>query len=482
MVVASAVALAEAVPDAACARAASPSSQGEEVDLERRGRAAGRGRLRAGRPGRGPRPVRRSAATSSTSFRRPRSGPRAWSCSATRSSRSAGSRPSPSARSGRPRRLELSPAAELALEHRELAEAALEAERRALDATPRSTVGGHRAAPAGLPCERRWTCSPRRTAVIVAGAEEIDPALRDHWEDVTTAMHDDDATPPVRRRRRAAGRARGPDDSPAPTPARRSRFAPRPPARPRAPWPRPSRSSSGSCARATASSSPSSTRARPSARDTTWSGWTLTLHERGPPERGSLFAEARLAEGFVSPELKLAVIPFRRLVHRRRAAAPGGARALRGRGRPAGRRLRRPRGPRDRAVRRLRDEDRRRRHPRLPGAGVPRRGQGLRPHRPAREDHPLRRRRRRRAAALGARVEALGRGQVPRPPRGPRARGRAPEPLRRAQGAQRPRVRGRLGVGARARALVPVPRDGRPARGDRGGLGRHGGRRARWTA
>jgi transcription-repair coupling factor (superfamily II helicase) len=39
-----------------------------------------------------------------------------------------------------------------------------------------------------------------------------------------------------------------------------------------------------------------------------------------------LFAEARLAEGFVSADLSLAVIPFRRLVHRRRPAAPGPAR------------------------------------------------------------------------------------------------------------------------------------------------------------
>ncbi len=34
------------------------------------------------------------------------------------------------------------------------------------------------------------------------------------------------------------------------------------------------------------------------------------------------FAEAALSEGFVAPALKLAVIPMRRLVHRRRAAAP----------------------------------------------------------------------------------------------------------------------------------------------------------------
>ena len=35
------------------------------------------------------------------------------------------------------------------------------------------------------------------------------------------------------------------------------------------------------------------------------------------------FAEAQLTDGFVSPDLKLAVIPFRRLVHRRRGGGAG---------------------------------------------------------------------------------------------------------------------------------------------------------------
>ena len=77
-----------------------------------------------------------------------------------------------------------------------------------------------------------------------------------------------------------------------------------------------------------------------------------------------LFAEAALSDGFVAPELKLAVIPFRRLVHRRRAAAPAPARGrLATLHRPAGGRPRRPRGPRDRPLRRLRDEDRGRASP-----------------------------------------------------------------------------------------------------------------------
>ena len=45
-----------------------------------------------------------------------------------------------------------------------------------------------------------------------------------------------------------------------------------------------------------------------------------------PTDAAVLFTEAPLSDGFVSPELRLAVIPYRRLVHRRRAAAPGPSR------------------------------------------------------------------------------------------------------------------------------------------------------------
>ena len=51
------------------------------------------------------------------------------------------------------------------------------------------------------------------------------------------------------------------------------------------------------------------------------------LADRVPEEPAVSFAEARLREGFVSPELRLAVIPQRRLIHRRRAAAPVSPRA-----------------------------------------------------------------------------------------------------------------------------------------------------------
>ena len=125
IVVASAVALAEAVPDASLRPAGfvlhrgrrSISATSPSCWSRRATSAPIRSRCAASS---------RSAATSSTSSARPRSAPRGWSCSATRSSRSAGSRPSPSARSGEIERLELDPAAELALEHRELAEVASE--------------------------------------------------------------------------------------------------------------------------------------------------------------------------------------------------------------------------------------------------------------------------------------------------------------------------------------------------------------------
>ena len=81
-------------------------------------------------------------------------------------------------------RVELSPAAELASEHRELAELALEDDDRAPG--PRRA-----AAPGELP--RALELIPPEAAVIVSAAEEIRTALRDHWEDVTTALHDADA-------------------------------------------------------------------------------------------------------------------------------------------------------------------------------------------------------------------------------------------------------------------------------------------------
>ncbi|HEY2320910.1 MAG TPA: transcription-repair coupling factor [Solirubrobacteraceae bacterium] len=80
--------------------------------------------------------------------------------------------------------IEVAPAAELALEHRELAEiAALE------DASDRPDITEL------LPVENfhSFLELTAGAAVLIAGSEDVAPALADHWQDVTAAFHDDDA-------------------------------------------------------------------------------------------------------------------------------------------------------------------------------------------------------------------------------------------------------------------------------------------------
>ena len=144
----------------------------------------------------------------------------------------------------------------------------------------------------------------------------------------------------------------------------------------------------------TASSSSSATRARPSAPPIAWPAGTLlephaARGRPGPAAEGDgapagrraarpaarlYFVAAPLREGFVAER------PQARRHQRARADPRGAARAaLRGRHaahhvlRRAPGRLRGPRGPRHRPLRRHRDAHRGRRHPRLPAARVPRR-------------------------------------------------------------------------------------------------------------
>jgi transcription-repair coupling factor (superfamily II helicase) len=81
--------------------------------------------------------------------------------------------------------VEVAPAAELSLEHRELAEiAALE------EASERPDITEL------LPVENFHSFLDLTSAdaeVLVAGAEDVAPVLADHWQDVTAAFHDDDA-------------------------------------------------------------------------------------------------------------------------------------------------------------------------------------------------------------------------------------------------------------------------------------------------
>jgi transcription-repair coupling factor (superfamily II helicase) len=100
--------------------------------------------------------------------------------------------------------VEVAPAAELAEEHRELAEiAALE------DAADRPDIAEL------LPVEDFHPfleLVPERAAIVIAGEEDVAPALHDHWQDVTAAFHDEDAhqlyVPPNKIDEALSGRAR----------------------------------------------------------------------------------------------------------------------------------------------------------------------------------------------------------------------------------------------------------------------------------
>ncbi len=173
-----------------------------------------------------------------------------------------------------------------------------------------------------------------------------------------------------------------------------------------------------------------------------------------------------------------AVPPPTRRAHRRPERRPAPARAAGVVHRAAHRRHRRPRGPRRRALRRLRDEDRRRHHARLPRARVRGHGQGLHAGRPAREDHALRRRGgggRRRRSALASSAASRGR-------RSRRARAAPPRSSPASCSTSTPSAGGARATPSRrtrpgrssSRAGSPGPRDRRPGRGDRGRQGRHG--------
>jgi transcription-repair coupling factor (superfamily II helicase) len=324
VVVAGATALAEAVPDAALRPAGFAISQGEEIDLE-----AVAGDLAAGGyerveqvEERGQFAVRGGildvfGATEERAVRIELFGDEVesmrWFSTFTQRSL------------GEAERVELAPAAELDAEHRELAElAAMEAAEEGREPPSLAEV---------LPLERfgpPLDLVPDSAAVILAAAEEIEPALRDHWEDATTAMHAEDASrlyvdvaAPLAKRAALSFTTAGDDD--------------------------------GEAFRAARAESPARSvkEAEAELEKQVRSGYrtVVAFDDRGEAERaryglnridaamlegGRLspkpalsFAEARLREGFVSPELRLAVYPFRRLVHRRRRAearAPGAGR------------------------------------------------------------------------------------------------------------------------------------------------------------
>ena len=439
-----------------------------------RSRRARQGRLRARRPGRGPRPVRD-----------PRRHPRRLS-----GDRGARRPRRPVRHRDRVAALVLDLHAALAGRDRPRSRSRPPPSWRPSTASwPRSRRSrGRRRAPrrrraaAGRPLPRLPGPRARRRAGARSPPRRRSrPALADHWQDVCAAFHDDDAhhlyVKPETISAALDARAARPALLAASRPAASS-SAPRPPTSPRARCKRGrARAREARPLAATARSSRGRGAARASAPPTT----SRASRPAGSGERGARSSPASCAspspslrDGFIAGGPRLAVIPEHRLFRRKRAERtrrPGRRRrgALRSLRRPAHRRARRPRGPRRRALRRLRDQDRRRRHARLPRARVRRHGQGLHAGRPAGEDQPLPRRRRRRARRcrkLGGKSWETMKARARRA-----AQELAGELLnlyaerKRRAGHGVPRG---LRVAARVRGEVPLPGDRRPARGDRG--------------
>ena len=335
---------------------------------------------------------------------------------------------------GETERVELAPAAELSAEHRD-------------DVDPATFLAA-------------LDLIPAEALVVIAAAEEIPGALRDFWEDVTAVAEEADVRPfyadvgePLQSRARLSlGADAGQEHS---FRAQRAEFPSRTLAEAEGELEKLNRSGYRTVVAFEGRGEAERTRYNLSRLDVPFLG------ERAPEEPGVSFAEARLREGFLSPELQLAVIPQRRLVHRRRTAQPVSARA----------RLAAAIELRvgdyvvheDHGIARFAGFDTKTLaggHSRLPGARVPRGRPRLRPDRSARADQPLRRSRRRRAAAQPAGREALAEHEVAGTAGRSGDGGRPDQPLRRAPGPQGPRLLTRRR--APARPSRPPSRIARP--------------------
>jgi len=324
VVVASATALAEAVPDASLRPAGFALELGEEIDLdsvagdlvgagyerveqvEERGQFAVRGGILDVYPATEERAVRIELFGDEIESMR-------WFSTFTQRSL------------GDAQRVELAPAAEMDAEHRELAElAAMAAEEEGTESPNLAEV---------LPLEHfraPLELVPEGAAVVLVGEEEIEPALRDHWEDATTSMHADDAqhlyvdvAEPLAARAALVLTGAGEGDheeggegngsfraARAESPARSVKEA-------EAELEKLIRSGYRTVVAFDSRGEADRTRYGLDRLDA-----RILEGGRVSPDPGLSFAEARLREGFVSPELKLAVYPFRRLVHRRRTEEP----------------------------------------------------------------------------------------------------------------------------------------------------------------
>ncbi|MGZ5314653.1 MAG: transcription-repair coupling factor [Solirubrobacterales bacterium] len=230
-------------------------------------------------------------------------------------------------------RVVFAPAAELAGEHREAAE---------LLGPPASQGAGGDgdvgdSAGAGerleiaelLPVDRfraPLDLLPPGAFVAIASAEEIPGTLHDHWEDVTAAMHADDARHlyvdvAARLGELAALELSGAEaNQPHSLRAQRAEFPSRNAAEAEAELEKLLRSGYRTVIAFERGGEADRTRYNLARID------APPLGADPPGDPGVRFAEGALREGFIAPELKLAVIPWSRLVHRRKAAAPAAAR------------------------------------------------------------------------------------------------------------------------------------------------------------
>jgi transcription-repair coupling factor (superfamily II helicase) len=205
---------------------------------------------------------------------------------------------------GEAERVELAPAAELSEEHRG-------------DVNPDDFL-----APLDL--------VPEGALVVIAAAEEIPAALHDHWEDVTAAMIEEDARrlyvdvgEPLQAR---AGLSLGADTGQEHSfRAQRAEFPSRTLGEAEGELEKLTRSGYRTVVAFEGRGEAERTRFNLNRIDVPFLEGSDTFVKGSDP--GVWFAEARLREGFLAPELQLAVIPQRRLVHRRRAATPVSARA-----------------------------------------------------------------------------------------------------------------------------------------------------------
>ncbi len=205
--------------------------------------------------------------------------------------------------------VEISPAAELAPEHRELAEIAATDEDRPDIAEL-------------LPVEHfrdLLELIPEHTQVIVAAEEDVEPTLRDHWEDVCTAFDDQDARDlyvnPAKINAALAERAE----------ARLSSISGNQSIQ--------IRGQAADFAARNLHEAESELEKLVRSDYTTVVAWPqLGAAERAAynldrikaslngATRGLVFTEANLRDGFVAPGLKLAAFPEHRLIHRKKAS------------------------------------------------------------------------------------------------------------------------------------------------------------------